>query len=239
MRHSPLLDVQNWPELKMEQNTPTKALILSSAIMTILAGIIHLVLVSAHMEHAPAHGLFFLLVGIAQITWGVLVWNRPSLRLYYIGAVMAGWLIILYGVTRFLPAPFSHGPEALETIDVVCKLCEALGMISLLILIFQGLLLHASRLNAWGAISLILVVSVLAGFVTYGIARAAEPILPWLAGPAEEHHHNENAPLPEEEDHHDESLLATDSSANANNRFISFPCGYVQISRSCPSVMVS
>lgn len=191
----------------MERNTPTKALILLSAIMTILAGIIHLVLVSAHMEHAPAHGLFFLLVGIAQIIWGVMVWRQPSLKLYYIGALTAGWLIILYGVTRLLPAPFSHGPEAIETIDIVCKLCEALGMISLLILIFQGLLFHGGRFNAWRAIAVILFVSVLAGFVTYGIARAAEPILPWLAGPAEEHHHDESAPLPEEEHHHDESLL--------------------------------
>ena len=192
----------------LERNTPTKALILLSAIMTILAGIIHLVLVSPHMEHAPAHGLFFLLVGIAQIIWGVMVWRQPSLRLYYIGAILAGWLIILYGVTRLLPAPFSHGPEVIETIDIVCKFCEALGMISLLILIFQGLFLHGGRFHAWQAISLILFVSVLAGFVTYGIARAAEPILPWLSGPAEEHHHDKSVPLPGEEHHNDESLLA-------------------------------
>ena len=61
----------------MERNTPTKALIVLSAIMTILAGIIHLVLVSAHMEHVPAHGLFFLLVGIAQISWGVMSGASP------------------------------------------------------------------------------------------------------------------------------------------------------------------
>ena len=207
MRHNPLLDLQNWPELSMKQNTPTKALILLSVITTILAGIIHLVLVSAHMEHARAHGLFFLLVGIAQILWGVKVWRQPSRGLYYIGAVMAGWLIVLYGVTRLLPAPFSHGPEAVEAIDIVCKLCEALGLISLLILIFQGLLLHGTRVNAWRAISLILLVSVLAGLATYRIARAAEPILPWLAGPAEGHHHDESVPIPGEEHHHNESLL--------------------------------
>ena len=193
--------------LNMARNTPSKALILLSAIMTILAGIIHLVLVSAHMEHAPAHGLFFLFVGIAQIIWGVKVWRQPSLKLYYIGAITAGWLIILYAVTRLLPAPFSHTPEAIETIDMVCKFCEALGMLSLLILIFQGLLLHAGRLHAWRAISLILVVSILAGFVTYGIARATEPILPWLAAPAEGHHHDESIPLPGEEHEHNESFL--------------------------------
>jgi hypothetical protein len=193
----------------MERNTFTKSLILLSAIMTILAGIIHLVLVPIHMQHAPAHGLFFLLVGIAQIIWSVLVWRQPSFKLYYIGAVMAGWLIILYGVTRVFPAPFSHGPEGSETIDMICKFCEALGMFSLLILIFQRLRVHEDRFFAWRAIALILFVSVLAGFATYGIARAAEPILPWLAGTAEEHHHDESIPSSDEEHHHDGGLLAS------------------------------
>jgi len=192
-----------------ERNTSTKALILLSAVMTILAGIIHLVLIPIHMQHAPAHGLFFLLVGIAQIIWGVLVWREPSHRLYYIGAITAGWLIILYGVTRMFPAPFSHGPEGIETIDIICKFCEALGMFSLLILIFQGLRLHGGQFYAWRAIALILFMSVLAGFATYGIARAAEPILPWLAGPVAEHHHRDSSPLPGEEHHHDESRVAS------------------------------
>lgn len=174
--------------------------------MTITAGVIHLVLVPRHVEHAPAHGLFFLVVGLAQIIWGILVWRQPNLKLYYIGAVMAGWLIVLYAVTRWLPAPFAHHPEAIEAIDIVCKLCEGLGMTSLLILIFQGTVLHASRLNVWRAISLIVLVSFAAAFATYGVARAAEPVLPGLAGPVPEHHHDENAPL--EDDHqHDGSLL--------------------------------
>jgi hypothetical protein len=191
----------------MEQNTSTKGLIILSTALTVLAGIIHLLLVPRHMEHAPAHGLFFLLVGLMQIIWGVMIWRQPSLQLYYIGAIMAGWLLILYGVTRLLPAPFSHGPEAIETIDIVCKFCEGVGMISLLILIFQGLVFHAGRFNARRAVALILLISFLAGFGTYGIARAAEPVLPGLVGPMEEHHHDESVPSPEEEHHHGESVF--------------------------------
>jgi hypothetical protein len=82
-------------------------------------------------------------------------------------------------------------------------------MLSLLILIFQELLLHAGRLNAWRAISFIVVVSILAGFVTYGVARATEPILPLLAAPAEGHHHDERIPLPGEEHQHNESFLGS------------------------------
>ena len=190
----------------MEEHTLTRKLIAGSAIMTILAGIIHLVLVPRHIEHAPAHGLFFLLVGLAQILWGMLVWRQPSLKLYYIGAVMAGWLIVLYGVTRWLPAPFAHHPEAIETLDLVCKLCEGAGMVTLIILIFQGLVFHTSRFNAWRAVSLIVLVSLLTAFVTYGVARAAEPSLPWLTGPVEEQHHDENIPS-EQEQHHGKRLF--------------------------------
>jgi hypothetical protein len=195
-------------EVKIAENSLTRRLIAGSTIATILAGIIHLVLVPRHLDHAPAHGLFFLVVGLVQILWGVLVWREPSLKLYYIGAMMAGWLIVLYGLTRWLPAPFAHHPEAIETIDLVCKLCETIGMITLLILIFQGLIFHGNRLNAWRAVSLIVLVCFLAAFVTYGVARAAEPILPWLAGPVEGHHHDENIPS-EEEHNHDERFLAT------------------------------
>jgi len=170
--------------------------------MTALAGAIHLWIIPEHWAHAPAHGLFFLVAGIAQIIWGIALWRRPSTRLYYIGVLMAGWLIVLYGITRWLPAPFGHGPEGIDTIGLVCKLCEVLGMVTLGILIFQGLLLNSGRFVAWRAISLIILVSFIAAFATYGVARAAEPIFPSLSAPVEEQHHDESAP---EEHPHDES----------------------------------
>jgi hypothetical protein len=36
----------------------------------------------------------FSVVGIAQIVWGIALWRRPSTRLYYVGVLMAGWLIV-------------------------------------------------------------------------------------------------------------------------------------------------
>ena len=173
--------------------------------MTALAGFIHLWIIPEHWEHAPAHGLFFLIVGVAQIIWGIAVWHRPSTRLYYIGVLLAGWLIVLYAMTRWLPAPFGHGPEGINTIDLACKICEVLGMITLAILIFQGMLLNAGRLVAWRTIAFIVFLSFIAAFATYGIARAAEPIFPSLSAPVEEPHHDEGGP---EEPHHDEGTPA-------------------------------
>ncbi len=162
--------------------------------MTGLAGVIHLWIIPEHWEHSPAHAIFFLLVGVAQIVWSVAVWRRPSTRLYYIGAGMAGWLIVLYGITRSLPAPFGHGPEEIDTIGIVTKLFEGLGMIVLVILIFQDLNFRIGRSVARKAIALILLISFLAGFLTYGVALATEPIFPGLSAPEEpeeEHHHHE------------------------------------------------
>ena len=159
--------------------------------MTGLAGAIHLWIIPEHWEHSPAHALFFLLVGVAQIVWGVAVWRQPSTKLYYIGACMAGWLIVLYVITRWLPAPFGHGPEEIDMIGIVTKLFEGLGMVALVILIFRDLNFRAGRLAAGKAIALILLISFIAGFLTYGVALAAESIFPGLSAPEEEHHHDD------------------------------------------------
>jgi hypothetical protein len=183
----------------METNASTKNLTAWSAIATIVAGIIHLIIIPEHWEHAPAHGLFFLIVGVFQIVWGVAIWRTPSARVYNIGAIMAGWLIVLYVLTRLLPAPFGHGPEEVAWIDIVCKFCEALGMFTLAVLIFQGTLIHSARPLAWRAIVVIVLLSFVSGFATYGIARAAEPLFPALAGM--EHHDDHQE---ETDQHHDE-----------------------------------
>jgi hypothetical protein len=177
----------------MEQHPPTKNLLAWSALTTILAGVLHFVIIPEHWSHAPAHGLFFFLVGILQIVWGVVVWRKPSRQLYYIGAIMAGWLIVLYVITRWFPAPFGHGPESIETIDITCKACEALGMLALTVLILQDLPLNAKSRIAWRTVMLIALFSIVSGFVTYGAAGAAEAILPALSAHVEEHHHEGSA----------------------------------------------
>lgn len=101
---------------------------------------------------------------------------------------------LLYLITRWLPAPFGHGPEAVEAIDIACKLCEVIGMVTIAIVIRQGMTLNTSHRIAWRALIAIALFSIIAGFVTYGTARAAEPIFPLLSVPVQEHHHEEAAP---------------------------------------------
>ena len=110
---------------------------------------------------------------------------------------MSGWLIVLYVLTRLFPAPFGHGPESIRAIDITCKACEALGMVALTVLIFQGLTLNANSRIAWRTVMLILLFSIVSGFVTYGAAGAAEPLLPALSAQVEEHDHEGSVPQEE------------------------------------------
>lgn len=171
----------------MGLNKSTKILISISALMSALAGIIHLWIAPIHWFHSPGHGAFFLTVGVAQVLWANLVWRQPASRLYYIGAIMSGWLIALYVITRWLPSPFGHGPEAVDMIGLACKLFESLAMATLAILIFQGLAHKDGRGAAWHTLVLILLFSIVAGFSTYTVGRALEPLLPGLSAPETEH----------------------------------------------------
>ncbi len=182
-----------------------------AALLIGLAGVIHIVITPQHWAHAPAHGLLFAVVGIAEIVWSVMAWRRPSATLYQIGMVAAGWLIILWVITRFLPAPFGHGPERVEPFGVVCKLAEGLGMVAIGVLILGELTSTAGRRAGWRVISLLVIGAFIAGFVTYGVARAAEPMFPGLGASTDEHHdHDETAPESEGE-HHDHEETAPES----------------------------
>lgn len=177
----------------MDQNTSRNSTMNKwAAGLIFLAGVIHIGIAPGHWEHARAHGLFFTIVGLAQIAWGLAAWRGPSRIMNVTGLVSSGGLIVLYLLARIAPAPFGHGTETFEFLGVVCKVAEGVAMAVLAILIFGDQVLRTGRQAAGRAIAVLLVVSVASGFATYGGARAAEPFFPSLA--SEEDHHPE---LPE------------------------------------------
>ncbi|MCS7222768.1 MAG: copper chaperone PCu(A)C [Anaerolineae bacterium] len=181
-----------------------------SVVAIALAGVIHLVITPFHYDHAPAHGIFFAVAGIAEILWALAFWRRPSLRSYYIGLAVAGGLVVLWGITRALPAPFGHGPEPIEALGVVCKLSELIGLSALIMLALQGRLTEGVKRPAWRTASEALTLALVLGLASWGIGYAATPWLPTL-GPQEAishegHVHDHEAPAPATEAHlHGES----------------------------------
>lgn len=163
-------------------------LITIATLLMAFAGVLHLVIAPIHSAHAPAHGLFFVLTGIVQLVWAIAVWRRPSMWLYDAGIFLAGGLVVLWALTRFVPAPFGHGAEAVDRVGVICKIAEGLVLVALLILVHRATVTRARRQTAWRAVGLRMLVTVATGLLTYGVARATEPMLPSLAT-AEAHQH--------------------------------------------------
>jgi hypothetical protein len=159
----------------------TYPLTISAALLMLVAGVIHLVVAPVHYAHAPAHGVFFAVAGVVQVILGLIIWRRPSSHVYSIGAVVAGGLVVLWGITRLYQAPFSGEPEAVERWGLICKLTEGVAMMALLLLVFQEMVRWGGTTVAWRFTSVLVIAILAAGFVTYGVARAIEPALPWLA----------------------------------------------------------
>ncbi len=153
-----------------------------AAVLLSAAGAIHLGAAPQHWGHSPAHGLFLFAVGLAQLVWAAAFWRRSSARLTTFGAVLAGGSIVLWAITRVLPAPFGHGPEAPGVTDIASKLPELLVLGILSVEHARGRAHRRRGERAWVHMGGLFGVAGVAGVLTFWLATAAEPALPWLGG---------------------------------------------------------
>jgi hypothetical protein len=152
------------------------------------AGLMHLLILPEHFEHAPAHGWFFAAAGAVQLAWAAFGWRKGHPLVDGFGWILAGSLILLWGVTRVLPAPFSTGPEEVDGAGLISKALEAGAMAAL-----WAAFARAERAR------LVPIVSIAAIVVTAGLylgGRLVAPRLPslWVeeaeAGTAEQGIHS-------------------------------------------------
>jgi hypothetical protein len=162
----------------------------TAAALFLLAGIIHLVIVPHHWEHAPGHGIFMAASGIVEIAWAVVFYRRPVKAVAETGIMIAMALIVLWIITRIFRSPFGAGPEEIDLAGVVTKLLEGASIVLLARLL--ALLRHSLRRISQSILSLCLL-GVLLGVGVYEVTRIWEPFLPGLAAPEsqnlEEHGH--------------------------------------------------
>ena len=87
---------------------------LSIAILSISAGIIHLLLIQEHMKESFMWGVFFLISGIAQLIFGIIIIlmggklspiNKSIL--YYFGIIGNALLVGIFVLVRLITPPFS------------------------------------------------------------------------------------------------------------------------------------
>ena len=88
-----------------------RLIIISVAILSLSVGAIHLLLVQEHAKESIWWGVVFLIAGIAQIVFGIIIVfvKRPptNIIIYYIGNIGNALLIITFVLVRLITPPFS------------------------------------------------------------------------------------------------------------------------------------
>src|SRR6266545_1915825 len=94
------------------------------------AGAIHLALVGQHANEGLASAAFFAAAGVTELLLAVALWRTPGSRRSALAAgVVAGGLLVLYGVSRRWSIPAFGGQEAIDTLGLLTKLLELVGAV--------------------------------------------------------------------------------------------------------------
>ena len=152
------------------------------------AGLVHLAVVQEHLAEWWLYGVFFAVVGAAQIGWGVAALARD--RAPFLRTVVSGNLAVvaLWAVTRTVGLPVGPEPwqaEAAGRADVLCALLE-IAVAGALVVAARCAARQASTGRSVGRVVALLFAGALAVSAVTTPALAATP----AGGHA--HHHGES-----------------------------------------------
>ncbi len=108
---------------------------IAAILFVALAGFVHIVIAPAHLAHAPAHGITFLLIGLTQILWGVafIRFSRVG-PVYWAGIALSGGVVLLWVLTQVFSPPFAIEAEPVDLPTLVSKTAEGIAFFALLLL---------------------------------------------------------------------------------------------------------
>ena len=145
-----------------------------------IAGLVHMGIAPGLLSHAPAHGIFFGLAGVAQVAWALTFWRVRSSELTWTGMALSGGLIVLWVSTRVMPAPFEPTPHMIDWSLVVTKVAEFIGFIAL---VGYGMRTPVLRLR-WAAAPTVaavaLGIAIVVGGGFWGIGHVGDVVFPYL-----------------------------------------------------------
>ncbi|HMC43505.1 MAG TPA: hypothetical protein VKI20_10890 [Acidimicrobiales bacterium] len=114
------------------------------AILSLGAASVHFAFATGHFGQGWAHGSFFLVVGWYQLAWAVAMFLRPSRRLFLLGLLNAG-VIVIWILSRTVGVPLiPHGSEieAVGVADTTASVFEYLIVIGSVLLLTRPVLLR-------------------------------------------------------------------------------------------------
>jgi uncharacterized membrane protein HdeD (DUF308 family) len=107
------------------KSTSIRIIIISIAILSMSAGIIHLLLIQEHMEESFIWGIFFLISGIAQIIYSIFIIKvaeklsplNNKWPLYYFGIAGNALLVGIFVMARLFTPPFSSEAAPINELE--------------------------------------------------------------------------------------------------------------------------
>lgn len=157
--------------------------LIGAATLVMGAGALHFVYAPIHLAEARGQGLFFLMLGFAQVGWGATVLRLPSARSYLLGmTVMTIMPAVMYTVTRFIAAPFGDGPESVDLIGLSTLVGEGIGAA---LLAWHGLRQRVQwrrpNIGPTPLVAILVGAGLVAAGVAFGAGVGAAATVPWLA----------------------------------------------------------
>jgi hypothetical protein len=101
------------PEAPAEEHWSFAMLLrFSAGLLSTAAALVHLAVIKQHADEYWLYAAFFVLVGLGQLAWALLVVAAPSRRLYALGALGNAAIVAFFILTRTVGTLV--GPEATE-----------------------------------------------------------------------------------------------------------------------------
>lgn len=164
------------------------------------AGVIHLIITPDHFSHAPAHGLFFGVIGVAQVVWALMAWRRRgdlprSTRLLTMGVALSGGVVVVWLLSHFTWTPYSEDIHAVDWSTVLTKIAESLALVLLIVSAEPQSIPRRLPRFLRPRITASFLFSAVIGFAMWGAGMLTEPYFPDLWHSHDHHHdHDHGAP---------------------------------------------
>jgi len=114
-----------------------KWLLVTAAVSTFIAGVLHLTLVSNSIGRNPWIGIFFLVGGIAQIFWVLPTIKNWGRIWFYIGIAGTLVLIIMWAMTRMPDNPITGRGAPINNIGVATEIFQIIYIATSVVIILN------------------------------------------------------------------------------------------------------
>jgi hypothetical protein len=180
LRKSPYLAIQHTVFSGRDRRDIVR---IALALLSVAVALVHFAVIEQHFSEYWLYGVFFVVVGLFELIWALLIMAAPSALLYWTSVLVNTLTIAAYVVTRtvgLLVGPAATETEKIGFGDFTSTAFEAVLVVGSLLLLFGSwgrTPVRTAASEAWiGAVGIVITaLTVLALFSTVGGAPFVTP----------------------------------------------------------------